>query len=232
MEKISVEQVEPRFARELETPLKAVLKQLGYSIPESFRLRVSLLTADGRKKRSNAAAHTWAPESGRMQVWLEPSAAEKAVFPAEASRQTEVMPGANATRAQAPQSTTGSKVYVHPAEAELLKALNQAESITGWSFVSLKKFRDEILPTADVPSIRTDVERQSVLRSAIDKRLILKKPVPNPKSPQFPVTSIRVNRLMPEVQEVLGLLPKRGLDFHPIHIKGEPLSATILRERR
>jgi hypothetical protein len=36
---------------------------------------------------------------------------------------------------------------------------------------------------------------------------------------------------MPEVQEVLGL-PKRDLDFHPIHIKGEPLSATILRERR
>ena len=70
-----------------------------------------------------------------------------------------------------------------------------------------------------------------MLRSAIDKRLILKKPVPNPKSPQFPVTSIRLNRLMPEVQEVLGH-PKRDLDFHPIHIKGGPLSATILRERR
>jgi hypothetical protein len=40
-----------------------------------------------------------------------------------------------------------------------------------------------------------------------------------------------LNRLLPEVQEVLGT-PKRSLDFHPIHIKGEPLSATILRERR
>jgi hypothetical protein len=231
MEKISVEQVEPRVARELETPLKAALEQLGYAVPKSLRLRVSLLSADGRKKRSNASAHTWLPESGRMQVWLEPPSDEKTTLPTEVTRPAEVLSAARVTQAQRPESTAGLKAYVHPAEAELLRALDHAESIPGWSFVSLKKFRDEILPTADVPSIRTDVERQSVLRSAIDKRLVLRKPVPNPKSPQFPVTSIRVNRLMPEVQEVLGI-PKRGLDFRPIHIKGEPLSTTVLRERR
>lgn len=120
---------------------------------------------------------------------------------------------------------------MHPAEAELLRALDRAESTPGWSFVSLKKFRDEILPSADVPSIRSDVERQSVIASAIEKRLVLTGKVQNPKSPQFPVTSIRLNRLMPEVQKVLGLA-KRDLDFHPIRIKGEPLSAIILRERR
>jgi hypothetical protein len=116
----------------------------------------------------------------------------------------------------------------------LLRALDRAESTPGWNFVSLKKFRDEILPSepfspgAFQPA---DVHWQDAIRSAIEKRLILVGKVPNPKSPQFPVTSIRLNRLMPEVQEVLGL-PKRDLDFHPIHIKGEPLSATILRERR
>ena len=68
MEKTKIRQVEPRFAQELETPLKATLKKLGYSIPESFRLRVSLLNANGRKKRSNAGADTWAPESERMEV--------------------------------------------------------------------------------------------------------------------------------------------------------------------
>jgi len=131
----------------------------------------------------------------------------------------------------ASQGPAGRGICIHPAEVELLKALDRAESTPGWSFVSLKKFRDEILPSEDVSSLRSDVERQNVLRAAIDKRLILKKPVPNPKSPQFPVTSIRLNRLMPEVQAVLGK-PKTDLDFHPIHIKGEPLSATILRERR
>jgi hypothetical protein len=229
MEKTKIEQVEPRFAQELETPLKATLKKLGYSIPDSFRLRVSLLQANGRKKRSNAGANTWAPESERMEVWLEPSAPEKTVFSTEVSQPLEVLSLSNTTRSEAPQSTSG--VYVHPAEAELLRALDRAESTPGWSFVSLKKFRDEILPSEDMPSIRSDVERQNVLRSAIDKRLILRGKVQNPKSPQFPVTSIRLNRLMPEVQEVLGH-PKKDLDFHPIHIKGEPLSATILRERR
>jgi hypothetical protein len=230
MKKISIQQVEPRFAKELETPLKAALKQLGYSIPESFRLRVSLLAADGRKKRSNAAAQTWAPESDRMQFWLEPSPAEKTVFRAEASDPTEDLSVPNSMQAET-QSASGGRMFVHQAEAELLRALDRAESTPGWNFVSLKKFRDEILPSEDVPSIRTDVERQNVLRVAIDKRLILKGKVHNPKSPQFPVTTIRLNRLMPEVQEVLGL-PKGDLDFHPIHIKGEPLSTTILRERR
>jgi hypothetical protein len=226
MAKVSIKQVEPQFAQELETPLKAVLEQLGYSVPENFKLRVSLLRANGRKQPSNAGANTWAPGTGRMQFWLEPSAPEKRVSPAATSRP---VPKANLTEVS--RNTASPNVLVHPAEAELLRALDRAESTPGWSFVSLKKFRDEILPSEDVPSIRSDVERQNVLRSAIDKRLILKKPVPNPKSPQFPVTSIRVNRLMPEVQEVLGQA-KKNLDFHPIHIKGEPLSATVLRERR
>jgi hypothetical protein len=232
MKKDSIEQVESSIAQELEIPLKAALQRHGYSIHESLRLRLSLLNADGRKKRSSAAAHTWAPEkSDRGQFWLEPSTSERTVFPSEISQRVEVLPVPSATHTEGSQSTTSPGVHIHPAEAELLRALDRAESTPGWSFVSLKKFRDEILPSEDVPSIRSDIERQSVLRSAIDKRLILKKPVFNPKSPQFPVTSIRVNRLMPEVQEVLGQ-PKRDLTFHPIHIKGEPLSATILRERR
>jgi uncharacterized protein len=153
------------------------------------------------------------------------------VHPAEAFHQAEVLLVPDAVRSETSQSTSAQKVYIHPAEEELLRALGRAESTPGWSFVSLKKFRDEILPSEDVPSIRSDVERQNVLRTAIDKRLILRGKVQNPKSPQFPVTSIRLNRLMPEVQAVLGR-PKADLDFHPIHIKGEPLSATILRERR
>jgi len=233
MEQLKIDQVEPRFADELETPLKAALKKLGYSIPESFRLRVNLLQSNGRKKRSNAGAYTWAPESEPMQFWLEPSNGPEAVpDPAALVEQEPKAPLASSTTGpQAVRGVSGTSIYVHPAEAELLRALDRAECTPGWSFVSLKKFRDEILPAANVPSIRSDVERQSVIGSAIEKRFILTGKVQNPKSPQFPVTSIRLNRLMPAVQEVLGL-QKRDLDFHPIHIKGEPVSATILRERR
>lgn len=233
MEQLKIDQVEPRFADELDTPLKTALKKLGYSIPESFRLRVNLLQANGRKKRSNASAYTWAPESEPMQFWLEPVNAEESVSASVSSVGQDAEPasasGVVSSRAQ--EVVSDANTYVHPAEAELLRALDHAESTPGWKFVSLKKFRDEILPSADVPSIRSDVERQSVISSAIEKRLILTGKVQNPKSPQFPVTSIRINRLMPAVQEVLGH-SRRNLEFHPIRIKGEPLSAIILRERR
>jgi|ERR1700678_3926919 len=232
MEQLKIDQVEPRFADELETPLKSALKKLGYSIPDGFRLRVNLLQANGRKKRSNAGAYTWAPEAEPMQFWLEPFTAKTVSTPAATAAQAaEAAPASDATSAQAQQGTSEATFYVHPAEAELLKVLDRAESTPGWNFVSLKKFRDEILPSANVPSIRSDVERQSVIASAIEKRFILTGKVQNPKSPQFPVTSIRLNRLMPAVQKVL-VLPERDLEFHPIHIKGEPLSAIILRERR
>src|ERR1700684_2310739 len=146
---------------------------------ESLRLRLSLLNADGRKKRSDGVAHAWCPEKSEpAQFWLEPSTA------------TEAVPAAAVAQPITPTSTSyglgDASVPVHPAEAELLRALDRAESTLGWSFVSLKKFRDEILPSADVPSIRSDVERQSVIGSAIEKRLVLTGKVQNPKSPQFP----------------------------------------------
>lgn len=233
MKKINIEQVESSIAEELDKPLKAALKRHGYPIHESLRLRLSLLNSDGRKKRSNAVAHAWSPEKSEpAQFWLEPSTAIQVAPVAEVVREAEpAVPASDVAVVAAPHGIGGASIAVHPAEAELLRALDRAESTPGWSFVSLKKFRDEILPSADVPSIRSDVERQSVIASAIEKRLVLTGKVQNPKSPQFPVTSIRLNRLMPEVQRVLGL-PRKNLDFHPIHIKGEPLSAIILRERR
>jgi len=174
------------------------------AIPGHYQLRVSLLDEKGRKKRSNASANNWSPSSGRIEIRFEASAeAEKNVVPAGV-----------------PQT--------------IVQALHRAESTPGWNFVSLKKFRDEILPHEPITSGSfqpTEVHWQEAIRSAIDKRWILTGKVQNPKSPQFPVTSIRLNRLMPQIQEILGQ-PKKDLGFHPIHIKGEPLSATILRERR
>jgi hypothetical protein len=235
MKKVSIEQVEPRFAQQLEAPLKAVLKQLGYSIPDGFRLRISLLQCNGRKKRSNAAAGTWVPEKSEPgQFWLEPVTEDKTAVSSGVSNPAEIASVSTITGAEVSRTPGSSGVEPHSAKTKLLRALDRAESTPGWSFVSLKRFRDDILPMepfAPGESKFTDVEWQDVLRAAIEERLILTRKVLNPKSPQFPVTSIRLNRMMPEVQQVLGQ-PKRNLDFHPIRIKGEPLSATVLRERR
>jgi hypothetical protein len=229
--KTKIEQVEPQFAQKLDNPFKNILQELRYPVPPGYRLRVSLLDANGRKKRSDASADNWSPQSGRIEIRFEPAPEEQNVAAAEGSRR--VASKSNPQPQSSPEGFSGLNTFVTKLEIELLKALERAESTPGWKFVSLKKFRDGLTSEAIAPGDfqPTDVHWQEAIRSAIQKRLILTSKVPNPKSPQFPVTSIRLNRLMPEVQVALGL-PKGDLDFHPIHIKGEPLSATILRERR
>jgi hypothetical protein len=232
MKKATIEQVEPQFAQQLEEPVKIALKQLGYSIPSGFRLRISLLQSNGRKKRSNAAAGTWQPEKSEpVQFWLEPSSEQDAGLSSGTLNDPD---HPRISSRVVDQSAVTTATEPHPAKIKLLQALDRAESTPGWSFVSLKRFRDDILPTEPfAPSEPkfSDVEWQELLRTAIEERLILTSKVQNPKSPQFPVTSIRLNRMMPAVQKILGK-PMRSLDFHPIRIKGEPLSTTILRERR
>lgn len=233
---MKIEQVEPQFAQKLDNPLKHILQEFQYLVPDNYRPRVSLLDASGRKKRSNASADNWSPESGRIEIRFEPTRSErKEATAAPASGRIEGIPAARSTAEKPPGSIPGATTYIHPAEADLLKtlvkALDHAESKPGWKFVPLKKFRDEVLPSEDSPSLRTDVERQNVLRSAIEKRLVLVGRVPNPRAPEFPVTTIRLNRLMPEVKAILGGGGDADIGFNPVEIKGEPLSATIMRER-
>jgi hypothetical protein len=223
--KNTIEQVELQAAQELDAPVKNFL-QNHYPVPKGRRITVSLFDAAGRKKRRSASTDNWSPEADEIRIRLEPAPS------GQGEGRSRVIESAPPSSGQPQTHSDGSGPNrVQPAEADLLRALDRAESTPGWNFVSLKKFRDEVLPSEHIPSMRTDVEHQAVLRSAIEKRFVLKGQVPNPKSPQFPTTTIRLNRLMPEVQEVLGR-PKPDLDFHPIRIKGEPLSAIILRERR
>ncbi len=222
----NVREVESEITRKLDNALADILEDLGYSLPHSHQVKVSLLDSNGRKKRSTASADNWSPALGRIEIHFEPVAREQE----QANAQT--------SPASAKESPGKSGNYskgvagLHPAEADLLRALDRAEARPGWNFVPLKKFRDEILPLEHFASMRTDVEQRSVLNSAIDKKFVLVGKVPNPKSPQFPVTTIRLNRLMPEVKVVLGQNASSDLDFHPVEISGEPLSTTILRERR
>lgn len=220
---MKIEQAESRLAQKLDNTLQDALHDLQLSAPNQYRIRISLIDASGRKKRSNASADNWSPESGRIEISFEPSTSEEPLI-------TPVS-GPSARASGIPEQFSANS-YIHPAELELINVLARAESRPGWSFVPLRKFRDEILASEHIPCLRTEVERQNVLRSAIDKKLVLVGKVQNPKTPEFPVTTIRLNRLMPEVQHALALNKTGDLDFHPVDIRGEPLSATILRERR
>jgi hypothetical protein len=223
----NVKEVELEFSRKLDNALAGILQDLGYSLPQSHQVKASLLDSNGRKKRSNAAADNWSPMMGRIEIRFEPAVPEQ-----------EELNSPISTTAAKESPAKAEKLFndiagALPAEADLLIALDRAEARPGWNFVPLKKFRDEILPQEHLLSLaNTDVHHRSVLESVINKKFVLVGKVPNPKSPQFPVTTIRLNRLMPEVKAVLGQTNSPDLDFHPIEISGEPLSTTILRERR
>jgi len=227
MDAKNVKEVELEFSRKLDNALTDILQDLGYSLPQSLQVKASLLDSNGRKKRSNAAADNWSPVMGRIEIRFEPVAPEQEKLDSRIS--TTAVKESPAKTEKLSKNIAG----VLPAEADLLIALDRAEARPGWNFVPLKKFRDEILPQEHFPSLaNSDVHHRSVLEAVINKRFVLVGKVPNPKSPQFPVTTIRLNRLMPEVKTVLGQSDSPDLDFHPIEISGEPLSATILRERR
>jgi hypothetical protein len=234
-----IQEVEPQFAQKLSNPLKNILQEFSYSLPEHYQPRVFLLDANGRKKRSSASAENWSPEFGRIEIRFERGSSEDPGFVRTTAVPSLIAANDRSRDSGGKSEEAGSREvrsFMPPTESDLLnalmRALANAESRPGWNFVPLKKFRDEILPAEHVASMRTEEERQNALRLAIEKRFVVIGRVPNPKAPAFPVTTIRLNRFMPEVKLVLGLADDSESGFRPVSIQGEPLSATILRERR
>jgi len=128
--------------------------------------------------------------------------------------------------------TTDLRLAISDSLSDLIRCLDLAESRPGYTFVALKWFRDVALPGSASAWAQSDAVRSNVLREAIDRRIVVTGRIPNPKSPQFPVTTLKLNRLLPEVRTVLGRGDSMEEGFEPITIRGENLSATVLRERR
>ncbi|MGC2109364.1 MAG: hypothetical protein WA655_07590 [Candidatus Korobacteraceae bacterium] len=226
---MNIEEVEGQISHNLSSglSLQDSLDKVGYAVPQQSQPRVTLSDANGRKKKRNASADNWSVDSGQIVVRYEPVPQEPLQKAPQRGQQAE-----NVLPEGSPAQAIRSNTFMHPSEAELLKALERAESKPGWHFVPLKKFRDEILPAEPLIHNRTDSERRETLHRVIEKRFVLRNTIANPKSPQFPVTTIRLNRLLPEVKAILGNSGNTDMDFSPIEISGEPLSATVLRERR
>jgi hypothetical protein len=217
-------QVEEGLAK-LRSPeyksLESLLKPL---TPSGYRAHVSLVDTKGgkaRKKRRNASADNWTPESGEIRIHFE----------ADTVAHGKEMPQGKSDSDLVRISGERVQAVVSDPVADLVRALDRAESRPGYQFVALKRFRDVDLPAEGFDWAKSDSTRQSVLRNSIDRHLILTSKVPNPKSPQFPVTAIRLNRLLPEIRTYLGKQYSDS-EFNPISIRGEALSTTILRERR
>lgn len=217
--KKTVKEVESHLESALSNQLQDLLKPL---VPAGYRAHFYLYDGTGTKKRKNASAENWSPASDQIQIWFSPAAQEDGADQVVAVSERELNPSS---------TISGSGDKHDDPILDVIRALSLAEHRPGFGFVSLKWFRDTAL-SGGYEWAKSESIRQEVLREAIARRLILTNKVPNPKDPQFPVTAIRVNRLLPEVQAILGARQEVDSDFHPVEIHGEPMSATIIRERR
>jgi len=214
----TIEQVETQF----EQKVYDALRELDL-LPQGFKHLVRFHGKAKDKKRTASFENSWSPETDSIYIRFER---------AEEEIKTQAHSSIESPIEASPNPGMHSSVPVSDPLSDLIRALDRAESRQGYDFVALKWFRDSRLPFEGFAWADSDSARQTALRNAIDSRLILTSKVPNPKSPQFPVTAIRLNRLMPEVRKILGTGNDNSLEFHPVEIRGENLSATILRERR
>lgn len=201
-----------------EEKLADALKELNL-LPNGYRLSVRL-HGKSRDKKRTASFENWNPDTDTINISFEriPQAVQQ--------------PARSAVPAAASVRSPESGVVESDKISDLIRALDRAESRPGYGFVALKWFRDTALPLEGFGWASVDSERRRILSEAIDRRMILLSKVHNPKSPQFPVTTTRLNRLMPEVKAILGDRATVSTDFQPVVIRGENLSATVLRDRR
>ena len=197
----------------LEQSIRDCLRKFGI-FPEGYQPEVHLHRGNRKKRKNDEFEGNWDPDTDSIRVAFSPMEEEIAADKVAASTG-----GAN------PQPA-GDRLV------ETLRALERAEGRPGYEFVSLKWFRDTALPYEGFAWAADNAARDEVLRDAIDRRWILTSKVANPRPPNFPVTAIRLNRQMPEVIAALGGRTGNLPGFRPVPIRGESLSATVLRDRR
>ncbi|MBI4478713.1 MAG: hypothetical protein HY651_01710 [Acidobacteria bacterium] len=207
----------PQFAKQLPEVLKPLVR---LAPPTGTQAQVSLRHArTERQVKRSAPADNWSPDSGMVSISYQEASIEN-----ESAKSEVVNPTLN--QAMPAPSCVEDRVR------DLVRALAKAEEEPQFGFVALKWFRDVFLPRQGYPWSAEPESRHAVLVEAISRKWILTSKVPNPKNPQFPVTAVKVNRPLAEVRGVLG--QEVGFDsvFTPVSIAGEPLSETLLRERR
>jgi hypothetical protein len=195
--------------------LSDTLRKAGV-LPSGYQCDVHLHRGNRKKRRDADFEGNWDPDTDSVRI---------AFSPAEEDVEAAIEEVA-ALPAMAKPETVEDRL------ADLVRALDRAEGRPGYDFVSLKWFRDTALPHEGFSWSADEATRHDVLREAIDRRLILTNKIANPRPPNFPVTAIRLNRLMPEVSSALGVKNSGVPGFRPVKIRGESLSATVLHDRR
>ena len=200
---------------ELEREISEVLRKLQI-LSDGHQCEVHLYRGDKKKRKDADFKKYWDPDKDSIRIEFSPT-----------KEKVETETTQNPLSSKEENRESGEDQL-----ADLIRALDRAEGRPGYEFISLKWFRDSALSHEGFSWAVDELARHNALREGIDRRWILTSKVANPRSPNFPVTAIRLNRQMPAVNALLGGGSSSLPAFRPISIRGEPLSATVLRDRR
>jgi hypothetical protein len=229
----TINDIEQIIASALEALRPAPLSQnitsaFPYLLPSGMRLRVQL-EEDGRKKRSTAAASNWNPETGEIVLYYEradpASTVNPSIAPQSGPTSSGFIPFDRAQRVSNEdlQSLDAPEVTQLQIQ-QCCEALAEAEK-AGKAFIALKWFRDTALMDRGYPWADSLAYRQTVIAKAIEVGAIITSPIANPRAPQHPTTTVKLNR----ESEYAKTVTRR---FQPIRPRGgESASEIILRDR-
>ncbi|HEY9128051.1 MAG TPA: hypothetical protein VIM62_13040 [Acidobacteriaceae bacterium] len=208
---------------EAEEIIEEALEELSYSTdpglaralrflaPPGYQAIVELCGENGRSKRRNASAATWNPEEDEVRIYFERVDGEME----DSGDESRAVSASSRTRGSRSQEEAAPQI--DPAELddrirELSSTLAEAER-GGHAFIALKWFRDSFLPRKSFLWSQNPELRQMILAEAILRGVVMTSKIPNPKTPAYPTTTIRLNRTE-------AGLPEETQRFRPIPMQG------------
>jgi len=226
---------------EAEEIIEEALEELSYSTdpgmaralrflaPPGYQAIVELCGENGRSKRRNANASTWNAEEDEVRIYFERIDGE--VEDSADYMHQQAAPGRMRTTRHhddQPIHLSDHTEIGDPAELderikELCATLAEAER-GGHAFIALKWFRDSFLPRKSFGWNQNPELRQMILAEAILRGVVMTSKIPNPKTPAYPTTTIRLNRAE-------AGLPEESQRFRPIPIQGGSINASLDDDR-
>jgi hypothetical protein len=240
------EEIDNLTIPEAEEIIEEALEELGFSTdpglvralrflaPPGYQAIVELCGENGRSKRRNASAATWNPEEDEVRIYFERVGGDSGEEEDRADDREARHVAPVRLRTARPVTAIYDEGNVEesngslPADIddrikELCATLAEAER-GGHAFIALKWFRDSFLPRKAFSWNQNPESRQMILAEAILRGVVLTSKIPNPKTPAYPTTTIRLNRAEAGV-------PEEAQRFRPVAVQGELLSATLDDDR-
>jgi hypothetical protein len=215
------EMIEDALNELASTTDPGLMPVLPFLAPPGYQAIVELCGENGRSKRRNASADTWSPEEDEVRIYFERiDGEEPAPRPARAPRVV-------AASLMGDEDGDGQESLLPEDQdarvKELCAALAEAER-GGHAFIALKWFRDSFLPRKAYRWNQHPESRQAVLAEAIQRGVVVTSKIANPKTPAYPTTTIRLNR-------VEAGIPDEAQRFHPVAAHGDSIAEAIEEER-